>query len=422
MAPVSRSRWPDDWNTIAGRESPGPHARGETVSYDYDVVVVGARVAGASTAMLLARQGHRVVMVERAAVPSDTVSTHAITRSGVVQLSRWGLLDEVLDAGTPAVREVTLGFGDQRIDFEVRSEFGVDHFVAPRRYLLDGVLAEAAQDAGAELRDGTIFKSLLRNDSGRVDGVVVKGDGGPTPIRARFVVGADGHHSRVAGQADSFVYRSHEPLNAVNYAYFDGIDHRGFWFQFTPEVNTGLVPTNDDQCLVFAGRPTRQKGAFSRDPDGEFMALIRRGGTDLADIVAAGHRASRFHGTSGLSGFLRQPYGPGWALVGDAGYTEDPISAHGISDALRDAELCARAIDTALGDPSLEDAAFGWYHEMRDRVSVDVYEAAADLARYEWDPDTASRRMRTISEATRAECELLTGLPRWDRVPVPLSA
>lgn len=402
--------------------TPGPHhSNADVTAYDYDAIVVGGRVAGASTAMLLARHGHRVLIVERAAMPSDTVSTQAILRTGILQLARWGVLDRIANSGAPPIRHVTLGFGDERIRFRVREEHGIDTFYAPRRYVLDTILLEAAREAGAEFRHQTSMKGLVRDRSGRVRGIRAGRGSSTDRITARYVIGADGHRSRVANLAGSAVRRSHPAANAVHYAYYEGIDVSGFWFQFNPGVNTGLIPTNDAQCLVFAGRPASLRQRFSQNPDVEFKRLIEQGGNDLAQRIGSGRRVGRFHGTSGLVGFIRQAWGPGWALVGDAGYTKDPISAHGISDALRDAELCARAVDRALNDPDGEADALNWYETMRDSLSRRLFEESGTLARFEWSAEEASSRMRTISDQVRAECETLMSLPDWEVSPALVS-
>ncbi len=158
--------------------------------------------------------------------------------------------------------------------------------------------------------------------------------------------------------------------------------------------------------------------AFSNDPETEFARLLYESGNDLADRVQAGQRVSQFRGTPGLRGFVRKPWGRGWALVGDAGYTKDPISAHGISDALRDAELCARAVDHALRDPSEESSAFRRYEKRRDSLSREMYRESAALAAYRWDAAEASTRMREISNAVHRECEALLALSPW---PAPVA-
>jgi flavin-dependent dehydrogenase len=380
------------------------------MTHDYDVIVVGARVAGASTAMLLARRGHRVLLVDRVTMPSDVVSTHAILRSGVLQLTRWGVLDRVVAAGTPPVRDITLGFGTERIPFQIRAEHGVDTLYAPRRHLLDGILVEAAQEAGVEFVGETRMIDLLRGDDGQVGGIVAKRHGQQVTITAGMVIGADGVWSRTADLVGAATHESHPPTNAVTYAYYQDVEASGFWFQFTPGVNAGIIPTNDGLCCVFAGRRNDRVAEFRTDSEAEFSRLLRQAGHDLADRVSEGSRVSQFRGTKGLPGFVRQAWGPGWALVGDAGYTKDPISAHGISDALRDAEFCARAVDRAFHRPVETVEAMSEYQRRRDELSLPMFRESQALARYQWDADEASRRMRAISETVRAECAALESL------------
>jgi 2-polyprenyl-6-methoxyphenol hydroxylase-like FAD-dependent oxidoreductase len=396
-----------------GLPRPRPVRRELPKTSDYEVIVVGARVAGASTAMLLARQGHRVLMVDRATMPSDVVSTHAILRSGVLQLTRWGVLDRVVAAGTPPIRGITLGFGEERIPFQIRPEHGVDTLYAPRRHILDHMLVEAAEEAGAEFAEGTRLVDLLRDDEGVVTGIVAKRRGEEVAVTCRMVIGADGVWSRTASLVEAPAYESHLATNAVTYAYYRGVEVAGFWFQFTPGVNAGIIPTNDGLCCVFAGRRNDRIAEFRADSETEFERLLGQAGPDLADRVSAGSRVSQFRGTQGLPGFIRQPWGPGWALVGDAGYTKDPISAHGISDALRDAELCARAVDRAISRPEETVEAMNEYQRKRDDLSLPMFRESQALARYQWDADEASRRMRAISETVRAECAALEALGEW---------
>jgi flavin-dependent dehydrogenase len=387
---------------------------------DYDVIVVGARVAGASTAMLLARRGHRVLLVDRVTMPSDVVSTHAILRSGVLQLTRWGVLDRVVAAGTPAVRDITLGFGTERIPFQIRAEHGVDTLYAPRRHLLDGILVEAAQEAGAEFVGETRMIDLLRGDDGQVGGIVAKRHGQEVAITAGMVIGADGVWSRTADLVGAATQESHPPTNAVTYAYYQGVEASGFWFQFTPGVNAGIIPTNDGWSCVFAGRRNDRIAEFRADSEAEFNRLLREAGLDLAERVSEGSRVSQFRGTKGLPGFVRQAWGPGWALVGDAGYTKDPISAHGISDALRDAEFCARAVDRGLQRPQETVEAMSEYQRRRDELSLPMFRESQALAGYQWDADEASRRMRAISDTVRAECAALENLGEWAPALTPV--
>jgi len=400
---------------IAAGGLPRPHPVYDPVpsDSDYDVIVVGGRVAGASTAMLLARQGHRVLMIDRATMPSDVVSTHAILRSGILQLTRWGILESVIGAGTPPVSDIILGFGAERIPFQVRAEFGVDTLYAPRRHILDAVLVEAAVQSGVEFVDGTRMVGLVRDETGAVTGVVTKRGRTEVVITCRMVIGADGVWSRTADLVAAPAYESHPPTNAVTYAYYSEVDLAGFWFQFTPGVNAGIIPTNDGLCCVFAGRRNDRFAEFRTDSDAEFARLLTQAAPDLAECVLSGSREGQFRGTKGLPGFLRRPWGPGWALVGDAGYTKDPISAHGISDALRDAELCARGVDMALRYPAMAVEAMRRYQLSRDQLSISMFRESQALAGYDWDADEASARMRVISEAVRTECAALESLGEW---------
>lgn len=138
----------------------------------YDVVVVGARPAGAATAMVLARAGLRVLVVDRSRYGADTLSTHALLRGGVLQLARWGLLNEVIAAGTPPVQRSVFHYGEERIEVPIRPAAGVDALYAPRRTVLDPILVDAARDAGAEVRFGLTVTGLCRDGTGRVTGVV----------------------------------------------------------------------------------------------------------------------------------------------------------------------------------------------------------------------------------------------------------
>jgi 2-polyprenyl-6-methoxyphenol hydroxylase-like FAD-dependent oxidoreductase len=161
-------------------------------THHHDVVVVGARAAGAATALLLARLGHDVVLLDRAIFRADTLSTHQIARTGVVQLHRWGLLQSVLDSGAPAIREVTFTVGDESTIRAIKDKAGVDLLVAPRRYILDILVADAAAQAGADVRLGVTVTGVRLDNAGQATGVYGHDRAGnPVEIDARFVVGAD---------------------------------------------------------------------------------------------------------------------------------------------------------------------------------------------------------------------------------------
>ena len=365
----------------------------------FDVVVVGARVAGAATALHLARTGHKVLIVDRAGPPADTTSTHALMRTGTLALRQAGVLDTIIAAGTPPIREINLVFGEERISFPVADAHGVDAYYAPRRTVLDPILLQAAIDAGASFVPEVSVNGVSWDSRGRVDGITVR-DGGPIP--ARWVIGADGTQSRVARSVNAPLLRYHPPSNALVYAYFGGVDRPGYDFRFVDQRNVGAIPTNDGLTVLFVGGPLAEA---SRDGESYLMTTLAR----LApDLVANGRRVGRLYRANGIPNVLRDPAGPGWNLVGDAGFTEDPISARGITDALRDAVLCAEAIDRSLRDPADEPEAQAAYRQTRDRFAVPLLDRIVDLASYNWEGPKASRLLRELGEIADAECELLS--------------
>jgi flavin-dependent dehydrogenase len=231
----------------------------------HDVVVVGGRVAGSATAMLLAHLGHDVVVVDQASFPSDTLSTHSIARSGVVQLHRWGLLDEVLDSGAPAIRQFTFHAGGESVTRAIKHKAGVDLVVAPRRYVLDTILANAAQRAGARLRPGVTVTGVRRGGHGRVVGVHGHDRAGaPIQIDARYVIGADGLRSRVARSVGAAVYETHPAEGAAQYAYYTGSPWTGIEFFVAERSLAGVFPTHHGQACIWVCTPSADARAVRR--------------------------------------------------------------------------------------------------------------------------------------------------------------
>jgi flavin-dependent dehydrogenase len=352
----------------------------------YDVVVVGGRVAGSATAMLLARLGHDVVVVDQASFPSDTVSTHSIARSGVVQLRRWRLLDAVLDSGAPAIRQVTFNAGGEAISRTIKDKSGVDCLVAPRRYVLDTLLVTAAERAGAEVRPGVTVTGVRRDGRGRVVGVSGHDRAGaPVELGARWVVGADGLGSRVARSVGAAITEAGPAGGAVQYAYYAGIPWRGIEFFVAERSFAGVFPTHDGQACIWVCTPAADAKAVRRRTRSRveaFDQLLERSAPQLAERLRQARRTSPVQGMLRQPNQLRQAFGPGWALVGDAGYYRDAITAYGISDAFRDAELLAVALDQALGADAEEATALAAYQQQRDQALAEIFELTCRLAAY----------------------------------------
>jgi 2-polyprenyl-6-methoxyphenol hydroxylase-like FAD-dependent oxidoreductase len=387
-----------------------------SIAEHHDVVVVGARCAGAATAMLLAHQGFDVVAVDRARFPSDTLSTHSIARGGVVQLDRWGLLDEVVASGAPPIREVSFHVGDDVIRKAIKSAAGVDHLIAPRRDVLDDILLRAAETAGADMRTGVTIADVTRGDSGRVTGVTGRdADGNPVEIRARFVVGADGLRSRVARAVAAPVTDERHDDGAVFYTYVAGLDFAGTEFHLADRVFAGLFPTHHGEANVWVAAPARDLEHLrgNHDRTRAFRALLAEVSPGLAQRVDAGHQTAPVRGFANMPNQLRQPVGDGWALVGDAAYFRDAITGHGITDAFRDAELLARSLGSVLAGEVAERDALAHYHARRDELVAELLDITAALAAYP-PIEEFVHLQKQLSRRIEVEAELLAALP-----PVP---
>lgn len=377
---------------------------------DFDVVVVGGRVAGASTAMLLARAGARVALVERGKYGSDTLSTHGLMRAGVLQLSRWGLLDAVVAAATPSIRRTTFHYAQREtINVVIRPSTGVPALYAPRRYLLDRLLVDAAAKAGAEVRHGLTVTSLLQEGS-RVAGVRAHDQQGrEMDLKAATTVGADGIRSTVAAQTGAWVRFRGRTAGAVLYRYYAGLDTAGYEWAYGNRAAAGLIPTNDGLTCVFVGTaPGRMRALRQAGADGAFQALLGQSLVELPERVAAAVPVGRLHGWAGLPGCLRQCWGPGWALVGDAGYFKDPITSHGITDALRDAELLVDSLVDSMSGLLPATESLRRYQTTKERLSSRLFAATEAVAAYDWDSDTVRRLVREVSGAMGDEVDLLT--------------
>jgi flavin-dependent dehydrogenase len=375
----------------------------------YDVVVVGARAAGAATAMLLARQGRRVLIVDRGSYGADTVSTHGLMRGGVLQLHRWGLLDRVVAAGTPPIRRTTFVYGrDNDVVITVKPSFGVDALYAPRRTVLDPILVDAAVAAGAEIRYGITVTDVSRDGRGRVCGVVGRdATGRALAIRAGIVVGADGLRSRIANSVGAQIERVGTGATAVVYGYWSGLDTDGYEWVYRPGAVAGVIPTNGGQACIFAGGTRARLGPGRVEA---LRAVLEEASPELAARVAAATPPPTVRRFAGPPGFLRRCWGPGWALVGDAGYWKDPISVHGLTDALRDAELLARAVTADDGGGEEQADALAEYQATRDRLSVDLFDTVDVIARHDWTEDEIPGLLLRLSSAMAEEVEVLAAL------------
>jgi 2-polyprenyl-6-methoxyphenol hydroxylase-like FAD-dependent oxidoreductase len=265
----------------------------------YDVIVVGTRVAGAATAILLAREGLSVLAVDRATFPSDTLSTHQVQVPGIARLRRWGVLDGVVAAGTPATRDVRFDAGAVVLDGRMPTVDGADALYSPRRMLLDRLLVDAARVAGAEVREGFAVDELVL-DAGCVTGIRGRTrGGGPATETARLVVGADGRHSLVAKAVSARPYHVRPATSVAYYAYWDGVPLDGGRVYARERRLMGAWPTNDGLTMTFVSAPRDEFAAFRADPEGAVLRSLDATG-ELGERVRAARLAGPVRGTADL--------------------------------------------------------------------------------------------------------------------------
>jgi 2-polyprenyl-6-methoxyphenol hydroxylase-like FAD-dependent oxidoreductase len=378
----------------------------------YDAIIVGARCAGAPTAMLLARKGHRILLVDKATFPSDVISTHIIWPHGAEILDRWGLLDRLAATGCPPVAlQLIFDVGPFALKGGVIDTNRGRGGLCPRRTVLDKLLVDAAVEAGAEVREGFAVESLLWDDD-RIAGIKGRGRTGRTiEERARLVIGADGGHSMVADAVRAPQYDVRPPLTTNYYSYFSGFDAVDLEQYLRDFQAIGFFPTHDDLTLIAVLWPTSRFQEIRADIEGHVRkALASIAG--MADRMQGTKRVEKWMGIAGVPNYFRRPFGPGWALVGDAAYDKDPITAQGISDAFIDADGLARAIDDGWSGRRPLDDALAAHQSDRDRRVKPMYDFTYEMATLQPPPPQMQRlfaALRDNQEATNQFYSAITG-------------
>ncbi|GAA0999689.1 NAD(P)/FAD-dependent oxidoreductase [Acrocarpospora macrocephala] len=375
----------------------------------YDVLVVGARCAGAATAMLLARAGLRVLVVDRAESGTDTLSTHALMRAGVLQLAKWGLLESVIAAGTPAITQTHFDYGTHAATVPIRATAGVPALYAPRRTVLDALLLDKAAAAGAHVTLGVNITGVHHDRLGRVCGVTGRDRRNVFHAYAPLVIGADGLRSTIAEAVGAPVTKRGRSAGAVWYSYVTGLANEGYRWFYRPGAAAGFIPTNGGATCVFAGMPASLFGVSRVQDHRQALAdAFARAAPRAAAELRAAVPAGPVRGWPGVPSLIRAAHGPGWALVGDAGYFKDPLGTHGITQALRDAQLLAESIVSGHGGSEPIETALARYERTRDELSADLFTATDAIASYDWDLREVHRLLRRLSGAMSQEVELLT--------------
>jgi 2-polyprenyl-6-methoxyphenol hydroxylase-like FAD-dependent oxidoreductase len=368
----------------------------------YDAIVVGARCAGASTARLLARAGHKVLLLDRVRFPRDIPHGHLIHKDGPARLAHWGILDRLAARDCPPITTFTLDVGDGPLTGRDLAAAGVAFAYAPRRAILDQALVDAAVAAGVEFRDGCPVDELLF-DAGAVRGVRGRTPNGAVMTeQARITIGADGRRSMVASAVRAPEYEAFPTVTCWYFSYWSGVADDGLEVHARGDHMIFAFPTSAGAFGIFVAWPADRLARVRADVEGEFMRAID-GVPSLAARVRAGRREERFYGATDLPNFFRTPFGKGWALVGDAGYHKDPYLALGMSDAFRDADFLAEAVTEGFSGRRDPDAALAAWEERRNAAVREEYYQNLQGARFAPPPPQmldARARVRGNQDAT----------------------
>lgn len=373
---------------------------------EYDVLIVGARVAGSSLALLLARRGLAVLMVDRDRFPSGTISTHFMAPPAVALLRRLGVLEDVLAAGFRRIIRLRSWFEDLAFEGPVGPPGAFA--LAPRRDVLDAVLIEHAIRAGAVFAERTRVEALIEEE-GRVAGAVLQTLGGARhEVRARAVVGADGKASSVAAWVGARTYREVRGRRPVYYGYFKGVEalpETTYELWFGGDQIAYMFPMRpDEDCLAVEAQPEDFE-TFRADPREEFARRVRRLPT-MARRFEGAELEGKLLGVRSVDNHFRTPFGPGWVLTGDAGYLRDPSTGLGIGDALSQSVLLAGALGRWAEGEAWE-VAMAEFHEQRDAAMLPGYESTL-----------AFMGMRDLPAAEMASLKAVLTSPLWTRTLV----
>ena len=383
----------------------------------YDAIIVGARCAGSSTAMLLARRGFKVLLLDRATFPSDTISTHILWPHGAEILARWGLLQRLASTGAPPIcRRMRFDVGPFALHGTIPDANDGRGGFCPRRTVLDALLVNAAVESGAEVREGFAVEELLVAD----DIVVgIRGHSKGTKSiaeRARIVIGADGVNSFVAQAVRAREYDVRPIAACAYYSYLSGVRQDDIELYVRDRIALGGSPTNDGLHLLMVNWPAREFTTVRGDVEGHVWRALETA-PDFLARMREGRREEKWYGTAGVPGYFRKPYGTGWALVGDASYNRDPITAQGISDAFIDAETLVEALSEGLSGNGVFDDRLAAHELARNERVRPMYEFTTHLAALEPPPPDMQAlfgALRGNEDATNAFLSAITGA-----IPLP---
>lgn len=377
---------------------------------EYDAIIVGARCGGAPLAMLLAHAGHNVLLVDRMAFGTDIMSTHFVKRSGASLLQKWGLLDSLREAGTPAIETLNFHIDDTNLQGSAPAYEGVATDFTPRRFYLDKILVDAAIAAGVEARDQFSVSEILFENN-RAVGIKGSAKGGNTITeRAKLIIGADGVRSSVAKAVEAEHYVDAGIHTCGHYAYYSGMretDNTASLHVLTNQRRFYITfPTNDDLDMVFLFWPTADAQKVRADLEGAFAESLQLV-PELEARVQPATRETRISGTHLLPNFFRRAHGPGWALVGDAALHRDPITAQGITNAFTHAAILAEELDSAFRGQTTVDQATAAYDQRQYDILKPMFDYTVHLAMLQKLPEEMQQMLPMVASDPAATSAFL---------------
>ena len=349
---------------------------------DFDIIIIGSRVAGSALATLLGQYGHHILILDKATFPSDTLSTHFFRAPAFKVFERMGVFNQIL-LTTPKLINSFSDFDGQVSNQPVEDSGNYNYYLCVRRITLDDILLKRVQrEATVELHQGATLDELVWEGE-RVVGVRWREANLHLEAKARVVVGADGFYSQVAKQVKPIVEHS-EPINrAMYYTYFQGLqsqDGPAAEFHLRGNHLVYVFPTDNSLTLIAASVPIVKFDGFRKDPERRLMAELEA----LPTLAPRLHRAERFgsvRGAGNIPGYMRIPYGQGWVLAGDAETIQDPWSGRGIDHASTHAALLADSLHIWLSDEMEWEQAMKQYHAARNEFSLETYQQTCMYSR-----------------------------------------
>ena len=342
---------------------------------DYEAIIVGGRVAGSILAILLGERGHRVLLLERAHFPSDTLSTHFFRWPALQAFQRARVFDEV-QAAAPHLTQMFNDVDGHVFSEPVEGRAGLDYFLCVRRITLDAILAQKVQgESSVDFRQGARMTDLLR-EGDKVVGARWIDANGEGQAAARVVIGADGFYSQVAKLVEPKVEQFEPVHRAMYYSYFRGLQAQpgpAAEHHYRGNHLVYVFPTDDELTLIAASVPIPEFDSFRADPEGRFTAALESLPA-LAPRWKAAERTAPVKGAGNIPCYQRVPYGKGWALVGDSAQVMDPWSGQGIDHAGTHAVMLADSLNRWLTEQASWEQALSEYHTARNTWSHKTFE------------------------------------------------